>query len=145
MRRKKRFNGVLWMCSTVNSLRYWVFLKIKRVSKEAPPPWKLKLVYSRSSRPECSVKEMFLETLQNSQENTCARDSFFNKVVDLQHATLLKKRLWHRCFFCEFCEISKNTFFNRIHLVAASSILRETWKTSVQPMSNRNFSHFKRN
>ena len=25
--------------------------------------------------------------------------------------SLLKKRLWHRCFSCESCEISKNTFF----------------------------------
>ena len=25
-------------------------------------------------------------------------------------STLLKKRLWHRCFFCVFCKISKNTF-----------------------------------
>ena len=33
-----------------------------------------------------SVKKVFLEILQNSQENTCAR-VFFNKV-----ATLLKKR-----------------------------------------------------
>ena len=35
-------------------------------------------------------------------------------------ATLLKKRLWHRCFSCEFCEIYKNTFFYRTTLVAAS-------------------------
>ena len=31
----------------------------------------------------------------------------------------LKKRHWHRCFFCEFCEISKNTFFYRTPPVAA--------------------------
>ena len=28
----------------------------------------------------CSVKKMFLEISQNSQKNTCARASFFNKV-----------------------------------------------------------------
>ena len=28
----------------------------------------------------CSVKELFLEILQNSQENTCARVSFFIKL-----------------------------------------------------------------
>ena len=32
---------------------------------------------------------MFLKTVQNSEENTCARVSFFNKVDDLQAATLL--------------------------------------------------------
>ena len=25
-------------------------------------------------------------------------------------ATLLKKRHWHRCFFCEFCEILRTPF-----------------------------------
>ena len=35
---------------------------------------------------------MFLKISQNSQENTCVRVSFF-----LRPATLLKKRLWHRC------------------------------------------------
>ena len=39
-------------------------------------------------------------------------------------ATLLKKRrLWYRCFpVCEFCEISKNTFFIE-HLWAAGFIM----------------------
>ena len=32
---------------------------------------------NRTSRQECSVKKVFLEILQNSQENTCARVSFF--------------------------------------------------------------------
>ena len=46
-----------------------------------------------------SVKNVFLEMPQNSQENTCVRHQslFFNK-VGLRPATLLKKRLWHRCF-----------------------------------------------
>ena len=38
----------------------------------------------------------------------------------LRPATLLRKRLWHRWFSCEFCEISRNTFFYRTPLVAAS-------------------------
>ena len=38
----------------------------------------------------CSVEKVFLEILQSSQE-----------------------RLWHRRFSCEFCEISKNIFYNR--------------------------------
>ena len=44
----------------------------------------------RSSRPEVFLKKVFLEISQNLQENICARVSFL--------ATLLKKRLWHRCF-----------------------------------------------
>ena len=45
---------------------------------------------------------------------------FFNKVAGL---TLLKKRLLHRCFPGEFCEISKHTFFTE-HLWATASIFR---------------------
>ena len=47
---------------------------------------------------KCSVKKVFLEISEHSQESTCARVSFFNKVAGLKPATLLKRRLWHRCF-----------------------------------------------
>ena len=48
---------------------------------------------------KCSVKNVFLEISQNSQENAWARASFFNKVADLR---------------------SKNTFSYRTPPVAAS-------------------------
>ena len=38
----------------------------------------------RSSHQRCSVKKVFLEISQKSQENTCARQSpFFNRVAGL--------------------------------------------------------------
>ena len=43
--------------------------------------------------------KVFLEISQNSQENTYAKVSF---LIKLQLATLLKKRLWHRCFPVSF-------------------------------------------
>ena len=52
--------------------------------------------FSEAVAKSCSVKKVFLEILQTSQENTCAR-VFFNKVAGLGPVTLLKKRLWHRC------------------------------------------------
>ena len=44
----------------------------------------------------CSVKKVFSEILQNSQENNCARAPFLMKVqaLGLRPAALLKKRLW---------------------------------------------------
>ena len=57
----------------------------------------------------CSLKKVFLETSQNSQENTCAIVSF---LIKLQAG--------------ELCEISKNTFLNRTPLVAASENLQIT-------------------
>ena len=57
----------------------------------------------------CSVKKIFLEILQNSQKSTCA-SLFFNKFVGLRPATLLKKRLWHRCFPVNFAKFLRTTF-----------------------------------
>ena len=51
----------------------------------------------------CSVKKVFLEISQNSQENTCARVSFLIKLQALG-----------------LCEIHKNTFFTE-HLWATAS------------------------
>ena len=48
--------------------------------------------------------EVFLEILQNSQENTCARVSFFNEVAGLRPVTLLKKILWDMCFLVNFAK-----------------------------------------
>ena len=60
----------------------------------------------------CSVKEVLLEILQNSQENTCNRVSFLIKFI--------KKETLAQMFFWEFCEIFKNTFSYRAPPVAAS-------------------------
>ena len=57
----------------------------------------------------CSVKKVFLEILQNSQENNCA-ESLLNKFAGLRSATLLRKRSWHRCFPVNFAKFLKNTF-----------------------------------
>ena len=52
---------------------------------------------------------MFSEISQNSQENTCARVSVFNKVAGLTEI-LLKKRLWHRCFPVYFAKFLRAPF-----------------------------------
>ena len=49
----------------------------------------------------CSVKKAFLEILQNSQGNICARVSF------------LKKRLWHRCFPVNFAKFLRTSFLTK--------------------------------
>ena len=58
-----------------------------------------------------SVKMAFLKIWQNSQEDTCARVSFFNFV---------KKETLVQVVSIEFCEISKKTFFHRTPLMATS-------------------------
>ena len=61
----------------------------------------------RNNHRRRSVKEVFLEISQNSQENTCAN--------------FIKKESLAQVFSCEFCEISKNTFFKE-HLWTTASV-----------------------
>ena len=55
----------------------------------------------------CSVKKALLEISQNSQKNTCARVPFSTK----RPATLLKKRLWHRCFSVNSVKFLRTPFY----------------------------------
>ena len=66
----------------------------------------------RSSHRRCSVEKVFLEISQDSQENTCARVSFLIKLQPcLRYATLLNKRLWHRCFLVNFAKFLRTPFY----------------------------------
>ena len=60
-----------------------------------------------------------LRILQNSQENTCARVSF---LINLQ--TLLKKRLWDRCFPVNFVKFLRTPFLKE-HLWTTVSVMRQ--------------------
>ena len=62
----------------------------------------------------CSVKKVFLEISQNSQENTCANVSFLIKLQQVP-ASLLKTRLWHRCFPVNFAKFIRAPFFTEHH------------------------------
>ena len=81
--------------------------------------------YIQAVAQRCSVRKVFLEISQNSQENTCARFSFLIKLQT--PATLLKKEALAQVFSCEFCEISKNTFSYRTPRVAASVYLMKVF------------------
>ena len=63
-------------------------------------------ILSRSRHRRCSVKKVFLEIVQNSQENTCVGVSFLIKLQasGLRPATLLKKRVWRKCFPVNFAK-----------------------------------------
>ena len=59
-------------------------------------------------------KKVFLEISQNSKEKTCARAFFKNKVTGFRVATILKKRLWHRCFPVNFTKFLRTPFLHSI-------------------------------
>ena len=71
----------------------------------------------RSNRREVFCKKGVVENFAKFKgKHLCLRVSLSFLIK------LLKKRLWHKVFSCEFCEIFKNTFFDRTLLVAASVI-----------------------
>ena len=67
-----------------------------------------------------SVKKMFLEISQNSQQNTCARVSLSK--LQAEACNFIKKETLAQVFSSEFCEVSKNTFSYGTPLVAASEM-----------------------
>ena len=83
----------------------------------------------RCSHPEMFCKKkVFLKISQNSQENTCARVSF---LIKLQFS-FIKKEALAQVFSCEFSEISKDNFFHRIPLVAASVFAIKNYVNDIQ-------------
>ena len=75
----------------------------------------------RSSRPEVFCKKGVLRNLAKFTEKQLCQSLFFNK--GLQACNFIKKETLALVFSCEFCEISKNNFFYRTPLVAASEFL----------------------
>ena len=71
----------------------------------------LYVIEVRTSHHRYSIKNVFLEIWQNSQENTVAIVSFLIKM----DASFIEKESLTQVFFCEFCEISKNIFFTEHH------------------------------
>ena len=65
---------------------------------------------------------MFLEILQSSQENTCARDFFLIKVAGLRNL--------------ESCVIFENTYFYRTSSVAASIKKKTKQQMEITALEN---------
>ena len=77
-----------------------------RIAKET----KVSITQKQSSRGVLSEKGV-LRNFASSQENTCTRVSFFDKVTGLRPVTLLKNKLWYSCFPVNFVKFSRRPFF----------------------------------
>ena len=99
----------------LTSIRYCLNVILKRIVNDFTNLdhlyWYMSQVCVRSSHQRCSVRKVFLEISQNSQENICPESLFL---------ITLQVFFCYRFFSCEFCEISKRTFFHRTPLVPAS-------------------------
>ena len=68
------------------------------------------LPYYRSTRPEmCCEKSVLRNFTKFTGKNLC-QSLFFNIVARLMPATLLKKRLWHKCFPVNFAKFLRTPF-----------------------------------
>ena len=70
----------------------------------------------------CPVKMVFLKISKNSKENSC---------VGLRPATLLKKRLQHRCFPVNFVKYLRTPFLHRTRPVVASWNQKTTFEATI--------------
>ena len=78
--------------------------------------------FVRSSHWRCSVRK---GAPRNFARKTCAKVSFLTKLLASAYnfiTTLFRKETLAQVFSCEFCKISRNTFFTG-HLWAIASIL----------------------
>ena len=64
----------------------------------------------RSCLQRCSVRGGILRNFAKFTRKHLCQGLFFNKVAGLRPATLLKKRLWHRCFPVNFVNLLRTTF-----------------------------------
>ena len=67
--------------------------------------------FYRSSHPEVFCKKGVLRNFPKFTGKHLRQSLFFNKVAGLRPATLLKKRLWHRCFHVNFAKFLRTPFF----------------------------------
>ena len=90
--------------------------------------WRMSYFFKRWQNNRSSCTEVFYQkgvfrNFAKFKGKHLSQSLFFNKAAILRSATLLKKRLWHRCFPMNFCKISRITFSYKTPPVAASGII----------------------
>ena len=65
---------------------------------------------NRSSHQRCSLRKGVLRNFAKFTGKHLRQSLFFNKVAGLGPATLLKRRLWHRCFAVNFAKFLRTPF-----------------------------------
>ena len=74
----------------------------------------------RSSHQRCSMKKGVLRNFTEFTRKHLRQSLFFKKFAGLRPSTLLKKKLWYRCFSVNFVKFLRTPFFCRTTPVAAS-------------------------
>ena len=69
---------------------------------------------ARSSHQRCSIIKCIDRNFAEFTGKHLCQSLFFNKIVGLRPATLLKKRLWNRCFPVNFAKLLRTPFLQMI-------------------------------
>ena len=87
---------------------------------------------SRNIRPAVFSKKGVLKIFAKFKRKHLYESLSFNKVVGLRSATLLKKRLLHRCFLVNFVEFLRTPFLqNNSGRLLLKETFAETPKTNI--------------
>ena len=81
----------------------------------------LQLESSRSSRPKVFRKKSVLRNFAKFTGKHPCQSLFFNKLAGLKSPTLLRKRLWYRCFPVNSAKFLRTPFLTE-HLPVAVSV-----------------------
>ena len=65
----------------------------------------------RSSHQRCSIKKSVFRDFAKFTRKYLCQSLYLNKVTGLRPATLLKRRLWNRCFPVNFAKFLRKPFF----------------------------------
>ena len=126
------FNKTIWVPTFRKSIKNCFVMRdiiLKSVNRctNQSATFRIFLIFNSSEAVvrRCSVKKMFLEISQNSQENSCARDSVLITLQALCQI-LFFKSLSHRCFPVSFAKFLRTSLFYTTPPVAASAFPEDT-------------------
>ena len=81
-------------------------------------------IKNRSSHQRCSLRKGVLgQKFHKIHRKHLCRVSLFDKLVGLRPATLLTKRLWHRCFPVNFAKFLNYLFREYLRTTASKGIM----------------------
>ena len=104
--------GFFSKCDQIrNFLRIWWHLLKKSLMENFIFLCSILPYFFRSSHRRRSAKKVVLRSFAKFIGKQLCQSLFFNKVAGLRLATVLKKRLWHRCFPLNFAKFLRTPFF----------------------------------
>ena len=93
------------------------------------------IIKNRSSPPKMSCKKGVLKSFAKFTGKHLYQSLFFNKVVGLRFATLLKKRFWHRCFLVNFAKFLRTPFL--MEGIFNFRVTKPSYETELQIMTSQ--------